>query len=93
MIGNHLKRFRESVGMTQQDIADQLHLTRSAISKIENDLQEVTIPIFKKWVQVTNSEIQAAIILFGTDIFVNASNVLHLVPAFAPIFETVNSLM
>ncbi|MGE7022030.1 helix-turn-helix domain-containing protein [Solibacillus cecembensis] len=82
MYGEHLKQFRQQAGLTQQQLADQLFKSRSAISKIENNEQEIGIGTFKDWAILTNSEIQAAMILFGADIFAQATQVLSLVPAF-----------
>lgn len=82
MHGQHLKQFREKAGFTQQYLADNLFKSRSAISKIENDEQEIDILTFVKWAQITNSEVQAAFILFGADVFAQATQVLSLVPTF-----------
>jgi transcriptional regulator with XRE-family HTH domain len=38
-----LKTFRNSCGLTQADIAEQLHISRQAISKWENGLNEPDI--------------------------------------------------
>lgn len=82
MQGVHLKQFREQAKLTQQQLADKIFKSRTAISKIENDEQEITLGTFKDWVAATNSEIQAMIVLFGTDVFAQASQALALVPAF-----------
>ena len=82
MFGQHLKAFREQAGLTQQQLADKIFKSRTAISKMENDEQEITLGTFKDWVMATNCEFQAAVILFGTDIFTTASQLATLVPAF-----------
>ncbi|MGN7479002.1 helix-turn-helix domain-containing protein [Solibacillus silvestris] len=82
MQGVHLKQFREQAKLTQQQLADKIFKSRTAISKIENDEQEITLGTFKDWVIATNCEVQAAVVLFGTEIFAQASQVLSLVPAF-----------
>lgn len=82
MHGGDLRAFRERAGLTQQQLADKIFKSRTAISKMENDEQEITLSTFKDWVLATNSEMQAAIILFGADIFAQATQVLSLVPAF-----------
>lgn len=82
MQGVHLKNFREQAKLTQQQLADKIFKSRTAISKIENDEQEITLSTFKDWVVATNSEMQAAVILFGADIFAHAAQVVSLVPAF-----------
>ena len=80
--GQILKGFREAAGYTQQELADMLNRSRSCISKFESNRKLMDIETFKNWAQVTNSEIQAAAVLFGTDIFANMTQVLSLVPAF-----------
>ena len=80
--GQILKGFREAAGYTQQELADILNRSRSCISKFESNRKLMDIETFKNWAQVTNSEIQAAAVLFGTDIFANMTQVLSLVPAF-----------
>ncbi|MFL0584679.1 helix-turn-helix domain-containing protein [Solibacillus silvestris] len=79
--GQILKGFREAAGYTQQELADILNRSRSCISKFESNRKLMDIETFKNWAQVTNSEIQAAAVLFGTDIFANMTQVLSLVPA------------
>ena len=79
--GQILKGFREAAGYTQQELADLLNRSRSCISKFESNRKLMDIETFKNWAQVTNSEIQAAAVLFGTDIFANMTQVLSLVPA------------
>ncbi|MEG0471303.1 MAG: helix-turn-helix transcriptional regulator [Solibacillus sp.] len=89
MQGTNLRGFRERAGLTQQQLADKIFKSRTAISKIENDEQEITLSTFKDWALATNCEVQAMVVLFGTEIFAQASQVLSLVPAFIrviPIF-------
>lgn len=76
LIGKELKRWREAAGLSQDDLAAELNRSRSCISKYENNHKTIDIYTFKQWVQVTSSEFQAALILFGTDIFVHAAQVM-----------------
>lgn len=80
--GKVLKGFREKAGYTQQELADLLNRSRSCISKFESNSKLMDIETFRTWARVTNSEVQAAAILFGTDIFANVTQALSLVPAF-----------
>lgn len=82
LIGKELKRWREAAGLSQDELAAELNRSRSCISKFENDRKTIDIYTFKHWVLATNSELQAAIIIFGTDIFTNAVQIFPLVPAF-----------
>ncbi|MEK4702017.1 helix-turn-helix transcriptional regulator [Solibacillus sp. FSL R7-0668] len=78
----HLKDFREGANLTQIEMAQKLNMTQSHVSKYEKGRKIIDLETFMRWVQVTNSEAQAAIILFGADIFAQATQVLSLVPAF-----------
>ncbi|KYG90854.1 hypothetical protein A0U40_17820 [[Bacillus] sp. KCTC 13219] len=81
MFGIHLKKFRESANMTQSQVAEAIHKSRSAISKIENDEQDIDVFSFLKWAQATNCEAQAALVMFGTEVIAQASQLLSFVPA------------
>ncbi len=37
MVGKNIKQFREQKGLTQEQLAEQLHVTRQAVSNWEND--------------------------------------------------------
>ncbi|MEG0470742.1 MAG: helix-turn-helix transcriptional regulator [Solibacillus sp.] len=78
----HLKDFRERANITQIEMAQKLNMTQSHVSKYETGRKVVDLETFQRWTQITNSEVQAAIILFGTDIFAHAAQVLSLLPAF-----------
>lgn len=82
LIGKELKRWREAAGLSQDDLAAELNRSRSCISKFENDRKTIDIYTLKNWALVTNSEIQAAVVLFGADIFANAVQFMPLMPMF-----------
>lgn len=82
MLGKELRKWRKAANLSQEKMADELSIARSAISKIENDMQKIDILLFRDWVRLTNTEMQAAIILFGTDIFAQATQAISLLPAF-----------
>ena len=45
--GTYIKELRKEVSLTQQDLADKLHLTSQSISFYEND--KVSIPLNFSW--------------------------------------------
>ena len=53
--------------MTQQELADKLHISRSTVSKIESGHVEITAKLFRDWAIVTQNEFNAAMVMFGTD--------------------------
>ena len=42
-LGDNLKKFRESKGLTQQQMADLIHTHRTGYSKMENNQQDVPV--------------------------------------------------
>ncbi|WP_431810840.1 helix-turn-helix domain-containing protein [Lysinibacillus capsici] len=77
-----LKKFRENAKITQEEMADELNITQSHVSKYERGRKVIDLETFIRWAQVTNSEVQAAAILFGTDVCAQAAQLMTLVPAF-----------
>ena len=41
--GTNLKRIRESLGMSQKELADRTNLTPAAVSQIENSLRDPSL--------------------------------------------------
>ena len=68
--------------MTQEQIAYELNITQSTVSKIESGRYFVDIQTFMNWVRVTNCEAQAAVMMFGADVLNNALTLLQMIPAF-----------
>lgn len=77
-----LKEAREDADLTQIEMAEKLNMTQSHVSKYERGRRDIDLATFMRWVQVTNSEVQAAAILFGAEIFNTAVQVMPLIPAF-----------
>ena len=46
--GSRIKQRRKEIGMTQEELADQLFVTRTALSKIENGVQEPSFKLVQK---------------------------------------------
>jgi len=42
-IGQNIKKHRELAGLTQEQLADKLGITHSAVSLIENDKRRITL--------------------------------------------------
>lgn len=68
--------------MTQEEIAYELNMTQSTVSKLESGRHIIDIQTFMNWVRVTNCEMHAATIMFGADVLSNALNMMQLVPMF-----------
>lgn len=52
--GKLLKQTRIAAGITQEEMAEQIHCSRSSISKLESDLQTLEIDRAVRWMQVVN---------------------------------------
>jgi len=81
---NHstLRNFRKSANLTQEDMAEELNITQSHVSKYESGRKILDYETLVKWIQVTNSEVQAALIMFGADVCAQAAQLATLVPAY-----------
>ena len=71
-----LKRMRKEADLTQEELGYELRLTQSNISKYESGRKVIDLETFMKWMQVTNAEVQAAMILFGTDVITTAADLV-----------------
>jgi transcriptional regulator with XRE-family HTH domain len=54
--GAVLKTARKREGLTQDELADKLHLTKSCISKFEHNVKEAKISTFINWMKHTNAQ-------------------------------------
>lgn len=62
-----VKALRVRKGWSQEELAERLHMSRSAISKIENDQQTLDVPTLVRLVQITGEPAVAVSILLGMD--------------------------
>lgn len=66
--GSILRRMRKGADMSQEDIAEKLHIARSSISKLETNQLELRASDLFSWAKATeNQELIAAMIL-GIDV-------------------------
>lgn len=66
--GQILRSMRKDADMSQEDIAEELHIARSSISKLETDQLELKATDLFRWAKATeNQELIAAMIL-GIDV-------------------------
>lgn len=62
-----VKALRVRKGWSQEEFAEKLFMSRSAISKLENDQQTLDVPTLHRICQVTGEPIVAAAIMLGTE--------------------------
>ena len=60
-LGVLLRQAREEAGLTQEDIALKLNTNKSAISKIENHAEKVTLSTLRKYAEVVGKTIHFSI--------------------------------
>lgn len=65
--GPILRQLRKMAGLTQDDMAEKLHMSRPNISKIERDQVELRLVDAIQWCQATNMPEVAAAMLTGID--------------------------
>ncbi len=65
--GAILKACRDRIGMSQEELALRLHRSRSAISKLENDQQELDVTTLSQWAEVTGAREVVVAFICGMD--------------------------
>lgn len=68
MFGSVLKRVRLKAGLSQEELAEKLYLSRSSVSRLENDRLELKAADLIRWFQVTQAPEVAAALICGVDI-------------------------
>ncbi|KYG89590.1 hypothetical protein A0U40_12440 [[Bacillus] sp. KCTC 13219] len=77
-----LKKFREDAKLSQDELAHRLNITQSHVSKYECNRKVIDLDTFMRWVHITNAEAQAALVMFGTDVILHASQLVSLTTGF-----------
>lgn len=77
-----LKKFREDAKLSQEELAYRLNMTQSHVSKYECNRKVIDLDTFMRWVHITNAEAQAALVMFGTDVILHASQLVSLTTGF-----------
>ena len=56
-IGNNIRKWRTLKGFKQLDLAKQIGVSKTTLSKIENDTQQINLPRMKQIADVLNIKI------------------------------------
>lgn len=75
--GSILKACRERAGMSQVDLADELYINQSDVSKFERGTKEPSMSMFQKWSMVTQSPDVLVAFIAGMDGLTILTNVLN----------------
>lgn len=66
--GAVLKKLRVRAGLSQEELAEKIFLSRSTVSRLENDKLKLTVEDAIRWGQATQASEVMAAILCGIDI-------------------------
>lgn len=67
-LGPILRRARVVAGMSQEELAEKIYLSRSAVSRLENDKLELKASDMIRWLQATQAHEALVALLCGVDI-------------------------
>lgn len=65
--------------MTQEELAHELNISQSHVSKYELGRKVIDIETFMQWTSITNSDVYLASVIFGIDLLNTAT---QLIPMF-----------
>jgi len=61
-IGEMLKQARKESGFTQEEVAEQLHTKKSAISRIENHAQDIRLSTLQNFAHIMGKKLKIQLI-------------------------------
>ena len=61
-IGEMLKEARKESGLTQEEVAIQLHTKKSAISRIENHAQDIILSTLQNFAHIMGKELRVELV-------------------------------
>lgn len=61
-LGVLLKQARKEAGLTQQQIAEQLHTSKSVISRMENHATDIRLSTLEKFAKAVGRDIRVALV-------------------------------
>ena len=85
--GPILKKARISAGLSQEELAPQMFMPRSTISKLENSKMEIKATDLIRWFQQTQVPEVAVAVLCGVDLIAASQLITSLVGGFVNFFS------
>jgi len=61
-IGEMLKQARKESGFTQEEVAEQLHTKKSAISRIENHAQDIRLSTLQNFAHIMGKKLKIQLV-------------------------------
>lgn len=80
MYGKVLKATRKKAGLSQEEMAWRMNSNQASISRLENDKLSLDVESFARWMQITNSEVVGAALIFGIDVATTITQILPMLP-------------
>ncbi|KMY49203.1 helix-turn-helix domain-containing protein [Peribacillus loiseleuriae] len=80
--GSMLRKTRIRSGFSQEELAEKIFLSRSAVSRLENDKLELKLADAIRWFQATQAPEALAALLCGVDISTVVQNLSTLIGGF-----------
>lgn len=74
--GSFLRECRTKAGMNQADLAAELQISQSDISKIESDHKVPPIYLFREWTIATQTIDLGIAFLYGTELMMNVPDII-----------------
>lgn len=68
LFGSKLRNMRKGAGMSQEDIALELHMSISNVSRLETDKYELKAADLLRWGSATNNQEVIAAMILGIDV-------------------------
>jgi len=67
-IGATLRKMRKGAGLSQDSLAEKLHMSTSNISRLESNKLKLTLEDAKRWAQETNSMDMLIALMLNVDV-------------------------
>jgi len=80
--GAVLRACRERSGLSQEELAHQLHIQQADVSRIENNRRELTLSLAKDWTTVTQAQDVMVAFICGMDGLTILQNIMSVVTGF-----------
>ncbi len=82
-----MRAMRERKGYSQEDLAHQLNLSQSCVSKFENDRKTPDLTTFMLWAEQTCAKEVAIAFLYGIDGVTILQSIMQVITGYIRIFQ------
>ena len=80
--GAVLKACRERSGLSQEELAHQLHIQQADVSRIENNRRDLSATLLQDWTTVTHAQDVMVAFICGMDGLTILQNIMSVVTGF-----------